>query len=111
MAETMEKQEFDIGVYRGSERVGRIRYEIGIRDAEGEVTWDAYDNELRRSLKRVVSQSRFWRWRELTRALIDELSLNTGGRFVLRFGTTPSEEGRGNADDSLRRAIDRAVNE
>lgn len=111
MVETMEKQEFDIGVYRGSERVGKIRFEIGIREMEGEVSFDAYDNELRKSLKRIVSRSRLWRWRELTRQLIDDLSLNTGGRFVLRFGTTPSEEGRGDNDDSLRRAIDRAVNE
>lgn len=43
--------------------------------------------------------------------LIDSLSLSTGGRFVLRFGTTPSDEGRGNGEDKLRRAIDRAVNE
>ena len=41
----------------------------------------------------------------------NSLSLSTGGRFVLRFGTTPSDEGRGNGEDKLRRAIDRAVNE
>ena len=111
MAETMEKQEFVVGVYRGSQRVGRIRYEIGIRELEGEVAFDAWDAELRKSLRRVVGRSRRWRWQDLTRQLIDNLSLNTGGRFVLRFGTTPSEEGRGDSDDSLRRAIDRAVNE
>jgi hypothetical protein len=47
----------------------------------------------------------------LTRKLIDSLSLSTGGRFVLRFGTTPSEEGRGAGEHGLRRAINRAVNE
>jgi hypothetical protein len=111
MVQTMDKQLFDIRIYRGSERVGRIYFRIGIRELEGDVTFDASDAELKRALKRVVSRSRRWRWPELTRQLIDQLSLTTGGRFVLRFGTTPSEEGRGTGDDSLRRAIDRAVNE
>jgi hypothetical protein len=111
MAKTMETQEFGIGVYRGAQRVGRIRFEIGLREAEGEVSFEATDEELRTTLKRVIGRARSWRWQDLTRQLIDRLSLNTGGRFVLRFGTTPSEEGRGDADDSLRRAIERAVNE
>lgn len=107
----LDTQEFGIGVYRGSERVGRIRFHIGIRAAEGEVTYSAADQELRRSLRALLGRKRNWRWQDLTRKLIDSLSLSTGGRFVLRFGTTPSEEGRGAGEHGLRRAINRAVNE
>ena len=111
MVGSIDRQEFSIGIYCGSERVGRIRYEIGIRALEGEVTFLAKDPELRRALRRTLGKQRRWRWIELTRRLIDHLSLATGGRFVLRFGTTPSEEGRGTVEHGLRRAIDRAVNE
>jgi hypothetical protein len=107
----LDTQEFGIGIYRGSERVGRIRFHIGIRAAEGEVTYSAADQELRRSLRTLLGRRRNWRWQDLTRKLIDSLSLSTGGRFVLRFGTTPSEEGRGAGEHGLRRAINRAVNE
>ncbi len=31
----LDTQEFGIGIYRGSERVGKIRFHIGIRAAEG----------------------------------------------------------------------------
>lgn len=111
MANSIDRQEFGIGVYRGSERVGKICYEIGIRAMEGQVTYSTEDPELRKALRRALGKQRRWRWRDLTRKLIDHLSLTTGGRFVLRFGTTPSEEGRGSAEHGLRRAIDRAVNE
>ncbi len=111
MANSIDRQEFGIGIYRGSERLGKIRFEIGIRAIEGEVSFSAQDPELRKALRCALGKPRLWRWRELTRRLIDHLSLNTGGRFVLRFSTTPSEEGRGEAEQGLRRAIDRAVNE
>jgi hypothetical protein len=111
MLQSVDTQQFAIGIYRGSERVGRIRFQIGIRAIEGEVSYTAEEPELRRSLRRIVGKQRWWSWKELTRKLIDTLSLSTGGRFVLRFGTTPSDEGRGSGDDRLRRAIDRAVNE
>lgn len=107
----LDTQEFCIGIYRGSERVGRIRFHIGIRAAEGEVTYSAADQELRRSIRALLGRKRNWRWQDLTRKLIDSLSLSTGGRFVLRFGTTPSDEGRGAGEHGLRRAINRAVNE
>ena len=92
----LDKQEFGIGIYRGSERVGKIRFHIGIRAAEGEVTYSAADQELRKSLRTLLGRKRSWRWQDLTRKLIDNLSLSTGGRFVLRFGTTPSEVSRSN---------------
>jgi hypothetical protein len=111
MADSIDRQEFGIRIYRGSERVGRICFEIGIRAMEGEATFMTEDPELRNALRRALGKQRRWRWRELTRRLIDHLSLTTGGRFVLRFGTTPSEEGRGSSEHGLRRAIDRAVNE
>lgn len=111
MAYSIDRQEFGIAIYRGSERLGKIRFEIGIRAIEGEVSFSAQDPELRKALRRALGKQRRWRWRELIRKLIDHLSLNTGGRFILRFGTTPSEEGRGEAEQGLRRAIDRAVNE
>jgi hypothetical protein len=111
MLRSIDTQEFAIGVYQGSERVGRIRFQIGIRALEGEVSYTAHQPELRKALRQVVGRQRWWGWKELVRKLIDTLSLSTGGRFVLRFGTTPSEEGRGSSDDRLRRAIDRAVNE
>jgi len=111
MLQSVDTQQFAIGIYRGSERVGRIRFEIGIRAVEGEVSYISEEPELRLSLRRVLGKQRRWSWKELTRKLIDTLSLSTGGRFVLRFGTTPSDEGRGSGDDRLRRAIDRAVNE
>lgn len=95
----------------GSQRVGRIQFEVGIRSIEGQVSYVAEEPELSRSLGRIVGKQRQWSWKELTRKLIDTLSLSTGGRFILRFGTTPSDEGRGNGEDRLRRAIDRAVNE
>lgn len=107
----LDTQEFGIGIYRGSERVGKIRFHIGIRAAEGEVTYSAADHELRKSLRTLLGRRRSWRWQDLTRKLIDNLSLSTGGRFVLRFGTTPSDEGRGAGEHGLRRAINRAVNE
>ena len=107
----LDTQEFGIGIYRGSERVGRIRFHIGIRAAEGEVSYSAADPELRRSLRGLMGRKRSWRWQDLTRRLIDSLSLSTGGRFVLRFATTPSDEGRGEGEHGLRRAINRAVNE
>ena len=111
MLQSVDTQKFAIGIYRGSVRVGKIRFQIGIRAIEGEVTYTAEEPELRRALRRIVGKQRWWSWKELTRKLIDSLSLSTGGRFVLRFGTTPSDEGRGSGDDRLRRAIDRAVNE
>lgn len=111
MASSIERQEFRIRIYRGSERVGHIRFEIGIRDIEGQVDFSTEDPELRNGLRRALGKQRRWRWKEMTRRLIDHLSLTTGGRFVLRFGTTPSEEGRGSSEHGLRRAIDRAVNE
>ena len=111
MTYSIERQEFGIGIYRGSERVGKISYQIGIRAMEGQVSYATLDPELRKALRRALGKQRRWRWRDLTRKLIDHLSLTTGGRFVLRFGTTPSEEGRGSSEQGLRRAIDRAVNE
>jgi len=111
MLQSVDTQQFAIGIYQGSVRVGRVRFQIGIRAIEGEVGYTAEEPELRRSLRRIVGKQRLWSWKELTRKLIDSLSLSTGGRFVLRFGTTPSDEGRGTGDDRLRRAIDRAVNE
>ena len=107
----LDKQEFGIGVYRGSERIGKIRFHIGIRATEGEVTYSAADQELRKAIRTLLGRKRSWRWQDLTRKLIDNLSLSTGGRFVLRFGTTPSEEGRGEGEHGMRRAINRAVNE
>ena len=107
----LDKQEVGIGVYRGPERVGKNRFHIGIRAAEGEVTYSAADQELRKSIRTLLGRKRTWRWQDLTRKLIDNLSLSTGGRFVLRFGTTPSDEGRGAGEHGLRRAINRAVNE
>ncbi len=107
----LDRQEFGIGVYRGSDRVGKIRFHIGIRATEGNVSYSAYDSELRKSLRVILGRKRSWRWQDLTRKLIDNLSLSTGGRFVLRFGTTPSDEGRGTGEHGLRRAINRAVNE
>jgi hypothetical protein len=111
MANSIDRQEFGIRVYRGSERVGEICYEIGIRDMEGEVSFTTEDLELRKALKKALGKQRRWLWKDMTRRLIDHLSLTTGGRFVLRFGTTPSDEGRGSSEHGLRRAIDRAVNE
>ncbi len=111
MLQSVDTQQFAIGIYQGSVRVGKVRFQIGIRAIEGEVGYTAEEPELRRSLRRIVGKQRWWSWKELTRKLIDSLSLSTGGRFVLRFGTTPSDEGRGTGDDRLRRAIDRAVNE
>ena len=111
MAHSIDKQEFGIRIYRGSERVGEIGFEIGIRDLEGEVSFSTEDLELRKALKKALGKQRLWLWKDMTRRLIDHLSLTTGGRFVLRFGTTPSEEGRGSSEHGLRRAIDRAVNE
>jgi hypothetical protein len=111
MLQSVDTQQFAIGIYRGSVRVGKIRFEIGIRATEGEVAYIAEEPELRRALRRIVGKQRLWGWKELTRKLIDSLSLSTGGRFVLRFGTTPSDEGRGSGDDRLRRAMARAVNE
>ena len=108
---TTVMQEFGIGVYCGCERVGKIRFHIGIRDASGRVTFSAADPHLRAALKTTLGKRKSWKWNDLTRKLIDSLSLSTGGRFVLRFGTTPSEEGRGEGEHSLRRAINRAVNE
>jgi hypothetical protein len=75
----LDTQEFGIGIYRGSERVGRIRFHIGIRAAEGEVSYSAADPELRRSLRTLMGRKRSWRWQDLTRRLIDSLSLSTGG--------------------------------
>lgn len=111
MAYSIDRQEFNIGIYRGSERVGKIRYEIGIRAMEGIVSFSTRDPGLRKALRRALGKQKLWEWKQLTRKLIDHLSLSTGGRFVLRFGTTPSEEGRGTSEHGLRRAIDRAVNE
>ena len=111
MSNSIDRQEFGIRIYRGSERVGEIRYEIGIRDMEGQVSFCTEDLELRKALKKALGKQRLWFWKDMTRRLIDHLSLTTGGRFVLRFGTTPSEEGRGIAEHGLRRSIDRAVNE
>jgi len=111
MAYSIDRQEFHIGIYRGSERVGKIHYEIGIRAMEGLVSFSTEDLGLRKALRRALGKQKLWAWKQLTRKLIDHLSLNTGGRFVLRFGTTPSEEGRGSSEHGLRRAIDRAVNE
>ncbi len=111
MAYSIDRQEFHIRIYRGSERVGKIRYEIGIRAMEGLVSFSTEDPGLRKALRRVLGKQKLWQWKQLTRKLIDYLSLSTGGRFVLRFGTTPSEEGRGSSEHGLRRAIDRAVNE
>ena len=111
MANSIDRQEFGIRIYRGSERVGHISFEIGIRDVEGQVAFSTEDPELRKALRKVLGRQGLWRWQEMTRKLIDHLSLTTGGRFVLRFGTTPSEEGRGSSEHGLRRAIDRAVNE
>ena len=111
MASSIDIQEFGIAIYRGSERLGKIRFEIGIRAVEGEVSFSVQDPELRRSLRRDLGNQLRWRWRELTRRLIDHISLPTGGRYILRFGTTPSEEGRGQPEHGLRRAIGRAVNE
>ncbi|MFQ5790716.1 MAG: hypothetical protein ACE5JI_09600 [Acidobacteriota bacterium] len=111
MPESIDRQKFSIKIYRGPERVGRVLFEIGIRAMEGEVTSTVEDPELRKVLRRALGTQRRWRWKDLTRKLIDHLSLSTGGRFVLRFGTTPSEEGRGSASHGLRRAIDQAVNE
>lgn len=107
----LDKQEFGIGIYRGADRVGKIRFQIGFRAAEGDVTYSAADPELRKSLRRILGRRRSWGWQDLTRKLIDTLSLSTGGRFILRFGTTPSDEGRGEGEHGLRRAINRAVNE
>lgn len=107
---SIDRQQFGIGIYQGSERVGRIKFEIGIRAIAGEVSYVAYNADLRKALRQVVGKQRTWKWQDLTRKLIDTLSLSTGGRFILRFGTTPSEEGRGTSD-GLKRAIDRAVNE
>jgi hypothetical protein len=78
---------------------------------EGLVSFSTEDPELRKALRRALGKNKLWQWKQLTRKLIDYLSLSTGGRFVLRFGTTPSEEGRGSSEHGLRRAIDRAVNE
>jgi hypothetical protein len=50
----LDTQEFGIGIYRGSERVGKIRFPIGIRAAEGEVSYSAADSELRKSLRTVL---------------------------------------------------------
>ncbi len=111
MRHSMDRQNFGIAIYRGPQRVGRIKFEIGIRALEGNVSFIAHDAELRRVLRATIGKRRRWRWQDLTRRLIDHLSLNTGGRFILRFGTTPSEEGRGRSENGLRRAIDRAVNE
>jgi hypothetical protein len=111
MLQSVDTQQFAIGIYRGSQRVGRIQFEVGIRSIEGQVSYVAEEPELSRSLGRIVGKQRQWSWKELTRKLIDTLSLSTGGRFILRFGTTPSDEGRGSGEDRLRRAIDRAVNE
>ncbi len=111
MMYSIDKQEFHIGIYRGSERVGKIRYEIGIRATEGLVSFETEEPGLRRALRRVLGKDKPWEWKQLTRKLIDYLSLSTGGRFILRFGTTPSDEGRGTSEHGLRRAIDRAVNE
>ena len=111
MLQSVDTQQFAIGIYRGSQRVGRIQFEVGIRSIEGQVSYIAEEPELSRWLGRIVGKQRQWSWKELTRKLIDTLSLSTGGRFILRFGTTPSDEGRGSGEDRLRRAIDRAVNE
>ncbi len=111
MMKSIDRQEFGVGIYRGSERVGKLCFEIGIRDIVGQVSFDTEDGELRKALRRVLGKQRRWQWKDLTRKLIDHLSLTTGGRFVLRFGTTPSDEGRGTSEHGLRRAIDKAVNE
>ena len=52
----LDKQEFGIGIYRGSERIGKIRFHIGIRAAEGEVTYSAADQELRRFYPDTLGQ-------------------------------------------------------
>ena len=78
MLQSVDTQQFAIGIYRGSVRVGKIRFEIGIRATEGEVAYIAEEPELRRALRRIVGKQRLWSWKELTRKLIDSLSLSTG---------------------------------
>ncbi len=111
MKTLIDTQLFSIRVYRGSQRVGKICFEIGIRAIEGKVSFLADDPELNDALCGALNKQRYWNWKDLTRRLIDHLSLNTNGRYILRFGTTPSEEGRGGVETKLRRAINRAVNE
>ena len=41
MLQSVDTQQFAIGIYRGSVRVGGIRFEIGIRATEGEVAYIA----------------------------------------------------------------------
>ena len=106
-------QTFEIGIYRGGERVGNVRFNVGARAVRGDVKYWTFETELQNHLRKILGPSsgtkRTWVWKNLITLLSQELTMSTGGRFLLRYSVTPSEVGRG--EDGLRRQINRTVKE
>lgn len=102
-------QTFEIGIYRGGERVGNIRFNINSCDTTGDVEFWSFETELSKHLIKALDGKRHWKWESLTTRLSQELTMSTGGRFILRYGVTPSSAGRG--EDQLRQQINRTVKE
>ena len=104
-----DKQIFDIAIFHGGALVGNVQFRIGIHDTTGAINYWAFNEELSKSLKPILDGKRHWKWKNLTTRLSQELTMSTGGRFILRYGVTPSSAGRG--EDQLRQQINRTVKE
>lgn len=87
-----EPQVFQINVYCGTGQVGQVSFHLRHRRVTGDVTFKTEDYELRRRLMRVPTKCK---WSELVDSLTHGITNCTAGRYIFRFATTPSREGRG----------------
>lgn len=93
-------QTYRIDIMRGRESMGEIQFAIDELAIEG-IAWSSYEEA-----DFILRSKKTWKWNEMVRTLVDDLTLSTGGRYTLRFYTTPSPEGRG--ERTLKNCMERA---
>jgi len=96
-------QEFKIQIMFAEKVAAKIIFEISSHTNIGEIQYKSTVPELRAFLKTL--SRRTWEWDELIRNLIDNLTLATGGRYIVRLGATPVKDGRNDTvlQDCMRR--------
>ena len=100
----MTTDRFLIKIFMGTQELGRVVFRIDRRAEAGRIEYTWSDNAELDAIMETIVRRRWWRWKELSAALLQALTMSTGGRYVLRFTETPVPDGRGE-DDKLRKCF------
>lgn len=95
---------FLVKIFRGHDELARLSFHINPRAVLGHVEYTGSTDAALDEIMSTITRVKWWPWPTLCSALIQRLTLSTGGRYIPRFHATPARDGRG-TDEVLRKCF------